>query len=34
MDELRILSVCGNLGYGIPETSLENVCLANSLVRR
>ena len=24
MDELRILSVCGNLGYGFPETSLAN----------
>ena len=24
MDELRVLSVCGNLGYGFPETSLDN----------
>ncbi|HBK78219.1 MAG TPA: hypothetical protein DDZ83_00800 [Nitrospinae bacterium] len=24
MDELRILSVCGNLGYGFPEASLAN----------
>ena len=24
MDELRILSVCGNLGYGFPKTSLDN----------
>lgn len=24
MDELRVLSVCGNLGYGFPKTSLEN----------
>lgn len=24
MDELRVLSVCGNLGYGFPEASLEN----------
>ena len=24
MDELRVLSVCGNLGYGFPEASLQN----------
>ena len=24
MDELRVLSVCGNLGYGFPKASLEN----------
>lgn len=24
MDELRVLSVCGNLGYGFPKTSLDN----------
>ena len=24
MDELRVLSVCGNLGYGFPEASLAN----------
>ncbi|OGL64685.1 MAG: hypothetical protein A3J27_08535 [Candidatus Tectomicrobia bacterium RIFCSPLOWO2_12_FULL_69_37] len=24
MDELRVLSVCGNLGYGFPVSSLEN----------
>lgn len=24
MEELRVLSVCGNLGYGFPEESLEN----------
>ena len=24
MDELRVLSVCGNLGYGFPKASLDN----------